>query len=132
MYFIMYSYSKKYYISEPILVPPIIVTISDSVSNPFIDEAKILLNYYYNNDIDSFNNEIDTTYSDLIISNPTYTTNLVSNTTVKLINTLDNLITKTHLTISDTIGDIFINEANILLNYYNNNKFYYQIRLQTH
>jgi len=117
----MYSYSKKYYISEPVSVPPIIITISDSVSNPFIDEAKILLNYYNNNDINLFNNEINTTYTDLIISNPTYTTNLVSNTTVNLINTLDNLIIKTQITISDTIGDLFINEANILLNYYNNN-----------
>jgi hypothetical protein len=114
-------YTKKYFVFKPAPVSVIVVTISDIIPNTFINEANVLLNYYNNNDTTSFNNEINTTYSELLTTDPTYTTNPTSNTAVQLINSLDVLFTKIQNTISDTIGDSFTDEANVLLNYYNRN-----------
>jgi hypothetical protein len=48
----------------------------DSNTNEFISSAAVLVNYYYSNRIDLFDNYYNTTFSNLKSSNPTYVSNL--------------------------------------------------------
>jgi hypothetical protein len=113
--------TKSYYVPPPIPAITIFITISDVIGNSFIDEANVLLQHYNNNDIISFTDEINTTYSNLLINYPTYASNARANTTVHLINGIYNLFLKSKFIIDDVMINPFIYEANILLEYYKSN-----------
>jgi len=95
--------------------------INNEMVNPFIYEAITLLKHYDNNNITLFNNQINTTYSNLIKKYPSYADDIKSNTAVQLINILYNLFTQSQFIVNGDIVDPFIHEAITLLYYFNSN-----------